>query len=182
GYLIEQFLCPTTNQRTDAWGGDFAGRSRFALAVAQRVAAAIGADRVGIRLSPFGVFNGIVPWPEVAEDYVGLAAQLSDLGLACLHLVDHASMGAPAVPETFKAAMRAAFKGTFILSGGYDRARANADLAEGKGDLVAFGRPFIGNPDLVRRLREDLPQNLPDFSTFYTPGPKGYTDYAPYDG
>ncbi|MCB9640960.1 MAG: alkene reductase [Myxococcales bacterium] len=177
GYLLDQFLTPNTNQRTDKWGGDIQGRSRFVLEVARRSIEAIGKEHVGIRLSPFGVFNGIEPWEGLASDFVWLAEQLNDLGLAYIHMVDHAAMGAPAVPDTIKASFRQAFKGTLILSGGYDRPRADADIIEGKGDLVAFGRPYLSNPDLVERLRQGAELNAPDFSTFYTPGPKGYIDY-----
>lgn len=177
GYLIDQFLSPNTNQRDDAWGGDTQGRLRFALEVARRTVAAIGAARVGIRLSPFGVFNGIEPWDTLEADFVELAAGLGALGLAYLHIVDHSSMGAPAVPLALKTQLRDAFKGTIILSGGYDRARADADLAAGQGHLVAFARAFLANPDLVERLRIEAPLNPPDPSTFYTPGPVGYNDY-----
>jgi N-ethylmaleimide reductase len=181
GYLIDQFLSPNTNLRQDQWGGDIEGRGRFAMQVARRVAEAIGADRLGIRLSPFGVFGGIQPWDAVASDFVWLAGQLGALGLAWMHIVDHSSMGAPAVPEPVKASIREAFGGSVILSGGYDRERADADLAAGKGALVAFGRPFIANPDLVTRLRTGAPLTEPDFGTFYSPGPKGYNDYPRLD-
>ena len=173
GYLIDQFLTPSTNLRTDVWGD----RTLFAREVARRTAEAIGPDRVGIRLSPFGVFNDIRPWEGAAEDFVGLASRLGELGLAYLHLVDHSSMGAPALPEGVSERMKAAFGGPFVLVGGYDRDRADADLQAGRGDLVAFGRVYLANPDLVRRLREGAALNPPDLSTFYTPGPKGYTDY-----
>jgi N-ethylmaleimide reductase len=175
GYLIDQFLSPNINLRSDGWGG--AQRGRFALAVARRVVAAIGAERVGIRLSPYGVFNGVLPWEGLDADFLALAKELGALKLAWLHIVDHSSMGAPPVPDSLKAALGEAFGGIVILSGGYDRARADADLASGKGALVAFGRPFLANPDLVRRLKEGAALNAPDFGTFYTPGPKGYTDY-----
>jgi N-ethylmaleimide reductase len=95
-----------------------------------------------------------------------------------LHLVDHASMGSPNAPESLRAALRTAFKGTFIASGGFDRARAESVLAAGQADLVAFGRPALSNPDLVERLKQDAALNAPDFATFYTPGEAGYTDYA----
>ncbi|MCP4808534.1 MAG: alkene reductase [Proteobacteria bacterium] len=181
GYLIDQFLSPNSNLRTDGWGGDLAGRARFALTVARRVVQAIGSERVGIRLSPGGVFNGILPWDAVAGDFTWLAGELGAVELAYLHLVDHSSMGAPPVAAELKAAMGQAFGGSIILSGGYDRDRADADLAAGRGQLVAFGRPFISNPDLVTRLRERAALNDPDFGTFYAPGAKGYNDYPTLD-
>jgi N-ethylmaleimide reductase len=107
---------------------------------------------------------------------------LSNLGIAYLHLVDHSSMGAPAVPESTKAAIRKAFRGALILCGGYDRARAEADLEAGRADLIAFGRPFIANPDLVERLRTHMALAAPDPTTFYTPGEAGYTDYPALAG
>lgn len=177
GYLIDQFISPNSNLREDQWGGDIQGRGRFALTVAKAVADEIGPERVGIRLSPCGAFNGIVPWAEVEADFTWLAGELKPLKLAYLHLVDHSAMGAPEVPAQLKTALRDAFGGTIILSGGYDAERAEADLSAGKGELVAFGRPFISNPDLVARLEQGAELNAPDFSTFYTPGAKGYTDY-----
>ncbi len=177
GYLIDQFLNTASNQRTDAWGGSVANRVRFGVEVAKAVTAAIGGARVGMRISPYGVFNGGVPDAEMDAVYLELVNQLNPLGLAYIHMVDHSSMGAPPVPDTLKAAVRASFKGAYILSGGYDRARADADLAAGKGDLVAFGRPFISNPSLVQKLQTAAELAPPDFGTFYTPGEKGYTDY-----
>ncbi len=177
GYLIEQFFAPNTNQRNDEFGGDVAGRGRFALEVARRCVEAVGAERVAIRLSPFGVASGIEPWDEIASDFVWLGTKLGELNLAYLHVADHSSMGAPPVPAEFKKKLQAAFAGPFILSGGYDQKRAEADLQEERGDMVAFGRPFISNPDLVSRLQEDKPLADPDMNTFYTPGEKGYTDY-----
>jgi N-ethylmaleimide reductase len=174
GYLLEQFLRPCSNRRTDGYGTD---RNRFVLEVAEATAKAIGAERVGIRLSPHGVFNDIQPFEGMVEAYVRLAEDLGRLGLVYLHMVDHSAMGAPAVPDSTKDAMRKAFSGTFILSGGYDRTRAEADLSAGRGDLVAFGRPFLSNPDLVRRLRTGAALATPDPATFYTPGEAGYTDY-----
>ncbi len=178
GYLIEQFLNANVNTRTDAWGGSAEARNRFALEVAKATVTAIGADRVGIRLSPFGAFNGTGPFDGVDAQYVALATALGALKLAYLHLVDHSSMGAPVVPAEFKRAVRAAFGGALIASGGFDKARAEQVLAAGEADLVAFGRPALANPDLVARMASDLPLNPPDFTTFYTPGEKGYTDYA----
>jgi N-ethylmaleimide reductase len=94
-----------------------------------------------------------------------------------IHLVDHSPMGAPPVPDAMKAIFRKTFKRTLILSGGYDAARAESDLAAGKGDLIAVARPFLANPDLVARWSSSADVNAPDMATFYTPGPKGYTDY-----
>jgi N-ethylmaleimide reductase len=177
GYLIEQFLNVASNQRTDRWGGSVDNRIRFAEAVAKAAVDAVGADRVGIRLSPYGVFNGSVADEQTDELYVRLVERLNALGLLYIHIVDHSSMGAPPVSAELKAKLRATFKGKYILSGGYDAARAGADLEEGRGDLVAFGRPFISNSNLVEKLRTGAPLVAPDASTFYTPGEKGYTDY-----
>jgi N-ethylmaleimide reductase len=177
GYLLEQFLSPDTNRRTDAWGGSVEKRLGFVLEVARQVAGAIGGERVGIRLSPYGVNAGMVAYPEIDETYRKLVPALVATGLQYVHVVDHSSMGAPQVPAALKLALRQAWPRTFILAGGFDRASAEAALREGRADLVAFGRPFLANPDLVARLQRGLPLNPPDFGTFYTPGPKGYTDY-----
>lgn len=177
GYLIDQFLNTASNQRVDRWGGSIENRIRFALEVAKACATVIGAERIGMRISPYGVFNCMAPDAEMDAMYERLIAELNRVGLVYIHVVDHSSMGAPEVPAEVKAKIRAAFKGKYILSGGYDLARANADLEANRGDLVAFGRPFISNPDLVRKLREGIPLTVPDMATFYTPGEKGYTDY-----
>ena len=182
GYLLEQFLNANVNTRTDAYGGSAENRNRFTLDVARATAAAIGADRVGIRVSPYGVFNGTGAFDGVDDQFTALAGELGALELAYLHLVDHASMGAPEVPAPFKARLKAAFGGTFIAAGGFaDRSSAELALTEGRGDLVAFGRAWLGNPDLVDRLKTGIKLNDPDPSTFYTPGAKGYTDYPRAD-
>lgn len=177
GYLIEQFLNANVNRRSDGYGAGIEGRNRFALEVARATVAAIGAERVGIRLSPYGVFNSTGPFAEVDAQYLALTQQLSALGLVYLHVLDHSALGAPAVPAELKASLRAAFKGIFILAGGYDRDSAERALQAGQADLIAFARAFIANPDLLARMRDDAPLNTPDTSTFYTPGAKGYTDY-----
>ena len=177
GYLIDQFLNTASNQRTDQWGGSVAKRIRFAVEVAKAAVAAIGAERIGMRLSPYGAFNDMVADAETDALYQALIVELSKLGLAYIHIVDHSSMGAPAVSATLKAKLRETFKGAYIMSGGYDAARAQADLDAKRGDLVAFGRPFISNPNLVAKLQSGAELTAPDFSTFYTPGEKGYTDY-----
>ncbi|OGT19034.1 MAG: alkene reductase [Gammaproteobacteria bacterium RBG_16_57_12] len=177
GYLLEQFIRPNSNQRRDGYGGSIENRARFVLEVAQAAIDAIGKDKVGIRLSPYGVFNDMPHYDAMESDYTYLARRLDVLGLLYVHLVDHSSMGAPTVPASIKEVFRKSFRGTLILSGGYDAARAESDLATGKADLIAVGRPFLANPDLPERWKVNAPLNAPDFNTFYTPGEKGYTDY-----
>ncbi|MCA9618499.1 MAG: alkene reductase [Myxococcales bacterium] len=177
GYLIDQFLNPKTNQRDDAWGGSPEARNRFAIEAAKRTVEAIGRGRVGIRISPYGVFNDLGPFDGIDAQYEALAAALGEVGIAYVHLVDHSAMGAPPVSDAIKQAIRKAFGGTIILSGGYDAERAEADLAAGKGELVAFGRPFLANPDLLARFEQGAELNAPKMDLFYTPGPEGYTDY-----
>ena len=177
GYLLEQFLNANINRRVDGYGGTPEGRNRLVLEVAAATAQAIGADRVGIRLSPHGVFNGAGAFPGVDEQYLALVKQLSALGLMYVHVLDHSALGAPAVPDELKAGLRAAFAGPFILTGGFDKATAEQALTSGRADMIAMGRAFLANPDLVDRLRHDAPLNAVDPQTFYTPGEKGYTDY-----
>lgn len=177
GYLLEQFIRPNSNQRADRYGGSIENRARFVLEAADAAIKAIGKDKAGIRLSPFGVFNDMPLYDGMEADYTWLAQQLDARGLVYIHLVDHSAMGAPPVPASMKATFRGAFKGTLILSGGYDAAGAESDLASGKCDLIAVGKPFLANPDLVARWKTGKAVNAPDVNTFYTPGPKGYTDY-----
>ncbi|MGE8721024.1 alkene reductase [Leptospira terpstrae] len=178
GYLLEQFLHPSSNQRTDEYGGSIENRIRFVLEVASEVSAAIGKEKTAIRLSPYGAFNDLFPFPETHEEYSLLAEKLNQIGIVYIHLVDHSSMGAPTVePETVQN-IRKAFKGTLILSGGYDVERAEKDLSTGLADLVAFGKPFLANPDLVTRFQKNIALASFDQTTLYTPGEKGYSDYA----
>jgi N-ethylmaleimide reductase len=177
GYLIDQFLNTASNQRKDAWGGSIKHRAHFALEVVKASVAAIGHSKIGIRLSPYGVFNGMSPDPDMDELYMHLAKELSALRIAYVHLVDHSSMGAPKVSDELKASFRKNFRGTLILSGGYDRSRAEADLASEAGDLIAFGRPFISNPNLVEKLKSGIELTPADPNTFYSGDEKGYTDY-----
>jgi N-ethylmaleimide reductase len=177
GYLIEQFLNANVNKRADLYGGSTQGRNRFALEVVRATVAAIGAHRVGIRLSPYGVFNSTGAYTEIEAQYLALTQELSDIGVLYIHLLDHSALGAPPVPAEFKSRLRAAFNGLFILAGGFDSTTAQAALSAGHADLIAFARPFIANPDLVNRMQTNAALNAVDMSTFYTPGPKGYTDY-----
>ena len=181
GYLVDQFLNPGSNRRTDRYGGSPEARARFAVEVVQAVAAEIGPERTGIRLSPHGVFNDMAPFEGVSEVYADLSRELAGLGVGYVHLVDHSSMGTPPVPRGTVDAVREAFPGTLVLSGGYDAERAEADLEAGRADLVAFGRPFIANPDLVERMAQGAALAEADPATFYAPGPNGLADgYADY--
>lgn len=179
GYLIEQFISPISNKRTDSYGGSIENRCRFALEIAESVTNAIGKDKVGIRFSPYGVASDMPHYPEIDETYKYLAEKINEIGLVYVHLVDHSAMGAPKVPASIKKTFRDFYKGNLILSGGYDLSRAEQDIETNSTDLIAFGRPFINNPDLVYRLQNDKPlsTNL-DMKSFYTPDEKGYTDYA----
>ncbi len=177
GYLLEQFIRPNTNLRADSYGGPIENRARFVLEVVEAAISAIGREKVGIRLSPFGVFNEMPLYKAIEADYTYLAEQLNTRGLLYIHLVDHSAMGAPTVPDSMKTTFRKLFKGSLLLSGGYDAKRAESDLAAGKCDLIVVGRPFLANPDLVDRWRTNAVVNAPDMATFYTPGPRGYTDY-----
>lgn len=179
GYLLEQFIRPTSNTRSDKYGDP----TRFLSEVVHGVAAAIGKEKTGIRLSPYGVFNDM-PYDAASMDpiYEKIFEILDKEGILYVHLVDHSSGGAPIVPDSIKELARAKFSNILILSGGYDRARAEADIESGKADLIAYGKPFISNPDFVYRLENNLEHNQVDFNALYTPDEKGYTDYPTYQG
>ena len=178
GYLLEQFLSPVSNIRKDNFGGSFQNRCRFVIEIADAVSEAIGKEKTGIRLSPYGVASDMPHYPEIDATYEYLATQLNNLNIAYIHLVDHSAMGSPVVPMEIKKSIRNIFKNTIILSGGYDLERAEADIQSGLGDLVAFGRPFINNPDLVERLKNNWPlsQDL-KMDLFYSADENGYTNY-----
>ena len=178
GYLLEQFLSPFTNVRKDNYGGSIENRCRFVIEVVTAVAEAIGKGKTGIRLSPYGAASDMSYYPEVDATYEYLSQQFNNLGIAYIHIVDHSAMGAPVVSLELKKLIRKTFKNTIILSGGYDRERAEADIQSGLGDMVAFGRPFINNPDLVNRFKKNWTLS-PDLKMdlFYTADEKGYTDY-----
>jgi N-ethylmaleimide reductase len=179
GYLLEQFLSPVSNIRTDNYGGSIENRCRFVVEVAAAVADAIGKDKTGIRLSPYGVASDMPHYPEIDETYNHLSTELNNIGIAYIHLVDHSAMGAPAVPASVKNIIRNNFKNTIILCGGFNADTAETELeTAGLADLIAIGRPFINNPDLVARIQNNLPlsQDL-KMDLFYTADEKGYTDY-----
>ena len=178
GYLLEQFLSPHSNIRTDNYGGITENRCRFVMEVAQGIASAIGAERTGFRVSPYGNAGDMQPYPEIDGTYNYLSEQLNKLDLAYLHVVDHSAMGAPQVPLQIKQTIRNNFKNTLILCGGYNPETAESDIKSGLANLIGFGRPFINNPDLVQRFKNKWPQsqNL-KMDLFYTADEKGYTDY-----
>ncbi|MFA5010912.1 MAG: alkene reductase [Ignavibacteria bacterium] len=181
GYLLEQFLNPHTNIREDEYGGSIENRCRFVLETAEATVKAIGKDKTAIRLSPYGVNGDMSLYMEIEETYKYLAAELNKLELVYIHVVDHSAMGAPEVPRGVKEIIRHEFNNTLILSGGYGLESAEAELEKGTANLVAFGRPFINNPDLVERLKNGWTLNT-DLNTnaFYTADEKGYTDYPFY--
>jgi N-ethylmaleimide reductase len=176
GYLLEQFLHPHTNRRSDEYGGSIEGRIRFVVEVAKAAAEAIGAERVGMRLSPYSTFNDLPPHADVQVTYAALARELR--GLVYLHVIENLDPGFAATAR----AIRAAFAGTVILNGGFDRSRAEAALRAGQAELVAFGVPFIANPDLVQRMQQGAPLAAPNPASFYTPGAEGYVDYPALPG
>ena len=182
GYLIDQFINTASNKRTDEYGGSFENRSRFAIEVAQQIIAAIGSDKTGIRLSPYGVYNDMEIFEDIDDAFIYLASELGKLNLAYVHIVDHSSQGAPEVPQSIKDKIRKAFAGSFIASGGLDKSKAEAILNEDKGDLVAFGVPFLANADLVYKMKNDIELNAPNSETFFSAGVEGYLDYPTVTG
>jgi len=174
GYLPNQFLAPNANLRRDAWGGSVEKRARFLLEATDAAIAEIGPGRVGVRLSPGSGFNDIAD-PEVEATYAHVVAQLDRRDLAWLHVVDaRPGFDVPALVACH-------YRGAVMLNGGYDRARADTDIANGRAKLVSFGTPFISNPDLPERLRRDAPLATADRATFYGGDARGYLDYPRLD-
>jgi N-ethylmaleimide reductase len=181
GYLLEEFLSPISNIRDDNYGGSIENRCRFVLEVTEAVAQAIGKQKTAIRLSPYGVASDMPHYPEIDETYDYLSKELDALDIAYIHLVDHSAMGAPPVPIEIKKLIRKNFKNTIIQCGGYGKETAERAIERGLTDLVAFGRPYINNPDLVERFKNNWPlsENL-NMDLFYTADENGYTDYPFY--
>jgi N-ethylmaleimide reductase len=174
GYLLDQFTRDGTNKRTDTYGGSIENRARFPLAVTKAVIDVWGADRVGYRISPTGAFNSMADSnPRGTFGY--LTEQLNKLGIAFLHAVDPIADGA----KRLSPFLRPKFDRTYIVNGGFDLEAAEAAIRNGYADLVAFGVPFLANPDLPKRYQAKAPLNAPDQATFYAGEGKGYTDYPP---
>jgi len=169
GYLPNQFLSTGTNTRSDAYGGSIENRIRFAVeALESMIAAAGSSGKVGVKVSPGMAFNDI-GHDDPMPTYLAFAKAITPLRPAYLHVM-RAGIGA-------EGALREAFPGTLLVGGGFKREEANQALAEGRADAIVFGSSYVANPDLVARLEREAPLNAPDASTFFSPGPKGYTDY-----
>jgi len=179
GYLLDQFISSGTNQRNDAYGGSIENRIRLLLEVTDAVSRVCGAERVGVRISPFGTFNDMSDEDPEAL-FEAIADALSSRGLGYLHIVDPTFDGEASIRsrgQQLMTSLRHRFAGTLILCGGYDRSRADTALKEGRADLIGFGRPFISNPDLPMRLETGAPLTAPDPTLFYGGGIQGYVDY-----
>lgn len=181
GYLLEQFINGGLNTRHDEYGGaSIENRLRVVLDVTDAVSQAIGSGKTGIRLAPFGRLFDMHAFDGEEETWLQLAAKLSERSLAYVHLSDQKTLGQQAIPDGFVEKFRAAYDGTLVIAGGFDKQRAEAYLQEGKADLIAFGRPYIANPDLAERLANDWPLNDVNRTTMYGGTEEGYTDYPFY--
>ena len=178
GYLLDQFLRTGTNMRGDRYGGTVQNRARLTLEVTEAVVGVWGADRVGIRFSPAGIFNDMHD-NNPLETFGHVLSELNRFGLAYAHItkVTAQDIAHGAVEGVGPKELRPYWRGKVVSAGGFTLDSGNAALAEGWADAIAFGVPFLSNPDLTERLRRGAPLNTPDESTFYASGPNGYTDY-----
>jgi N-ethylmaleimide reductase len=177
GYLLEQFIKDGANQRTDAYGGSIENRARLLLEVTAAVVAQIGADRTGVRISPVSPANAIATVSDPQPQYDYIVEQLDALGIVYLHVVEGATGGPREIAPFDFDSLRRRFTRTYLANNGYDLPLANAHLTEGKADLIAFGRAFISNPDLVERLKSGAPLAALNPATLYGGGAQGYIDY-----
>lgn len=176
GYLLDQFAKTGTNKRTDDYGGSIENRARLMLEVSEAVAGEIGSDRTGIRIGPVTPSNDISS-TDSQPLFEHIVEGLDAIGLAHIHVVEGATGGARDIAPFDYARLRERFSGTYIANNGYDLTLANEALEMGRADMISFGRPFIGNPDLVERLKRGGPYNDFDRATLYGGGAKGFTDY-----
>ncbi|WP_028025123.1 alkene reductase [Enterovibrio calviensis] len=179
GYLVNQFIDSEANNRTDEYGGSIENRLRFLKEVIEAMTDAIGADRVGVRLAPFTSLNGTVDSSPV-ETYVAAAALLNTLNVVYIHIAEVDWDDAPDTPIMFKHALREVYNGVIIYAGRYNSDKADIAINEGLGDMIAFGRPFVANPDLPDRLRHGYPMAQHDPNTLFGGQEKGLTDYPAY--
>lgn len=179
GYLLDQFLNPKSNLREDNYGGNFENRSRFVLETAQKVVAAIGKDKVGIRFSPYGAMNDVAfDYEDLEPMYAYLASELRKLGIAYIHIADHTgTMGAPDFKTDVKNTIKLNFNGPIITGGDVSSKKDAEKVLQDGFDLVYIGRPFVSNPDLINKLQQGSELVNPNSDLFYTPGSEGYTDY-----
>lgn len=179
GYLLNQFINPNSNQRDDFYGGSIENRTRFVLEVTKAVVSEIGADKVGIRVSPYGAFNDMLSdYDELEDTFIYLSKEMAKLNIAYIHVVDQrVAFGAPDFMTDIKTTIKNNFKGT-IISGGDINTLEKAEAILNNGlDLVYVGRPYISNPDFVEKLKNKTELIVPDMNTFYSSGANGYTDY-----
>ena len=176
GYLLQQFLATNTNQRTDAYGGSLENRARLVLEVMDAIIAVAGSNRVGVRISPHFTRHDIVD-TETEAIHLHLAHEFNRRGVAYIHVAEPDWAGGPSLTTDFRKQLRQAYGGCLIVCGNYTADSAQARIDAGLADAVAFGRPYIANPDLVERLRQGAALNKPDATTFYGGGERGYTDY-----
>ncbi|WP_299848290.1 alkene reductase [uncultured Roseovarius sp.] len=181
GYLIDEFLRRSSNHRTDRYGGSQENRIRFLVEVAEAVAGEIGADRTGVRLSPYITQRNMAD-DEIIDTILKAATELDRIGLVYIHLSEADWDDAPQVPEQFRHDLRAVYSGKIIVAGKYTKERAAAILGAGLADIIAFGRPFIANPDLPRRFAEDLPMAEFDGATLFGGAKAGYSTYPAWAG
>ncbi len=182
GYLFDQFRCPFLNQRQDEYGGALENRWRLLLETVDAVAAVFQPARVAVRQSPYGLGNDMQPDPDPLVTYTYMARELDRRGIGFLHIYDQSTKWIADAAHPFMPALRAAYRGAIIACGGLKREKGEMLLARGHADLIAIGKPFISNPDLVERLRRGAALTRFDDQTFYAGGPRGYIDYAESPG
>jgi N-ethylmaleimide reductase len=180
GYLFEQFINSSANDRTDEYGGSIENRLRFLLETVDAMTSAIGGQHVGIRISPFGRLSDMTSFPDEAETWLALAEEFNQRQLAYVHLSDQLTLGAERMPAGFPQKFRQNYTGTLMAAGGFFKENSEAALQSGDLDLVAIGRPFIANPDLVERFKNNWPLTPDDKASYYGLTERGYTDFPAY--